>query len=264
MNMTTYEVFAIRYGTRPTTRAECYFHYGAYGEDDAPIVMDYYFWVLRAGDAAIVVDTGFGADSGARRGRRQLIDPVQALRMMGIDTSSVELVLLTHAHYDHVGNLERFERAEVILSEREYAFWTGPWGTKEVFAVSAEASEIAHLTRLRDRGRLTLVGPEYQPRPGVRMIEVGGHTPGQTILVVDTVRGEIVLASDAVHYYEELLRERPFAHVVDVAAMFAGYRTITDLSGGAADRVVAGHDPEVMWRFARCDGELAPYVARIA
>ena len=64
-----YEVAALRYGTRETRKSECYYRWDSYGEPDAPIGMDYFFWVLRNGGETIVVDTGFHPDVGARRGR---------------------------------------------------------------------------------------------------------------------------------------------------------------------------------------------------
>jgi len=46
----TYEVLAVRYGTRMTRRAETYLNYHVYGEPDAELRMDYFFWVVRNAD----------------------------------------------------------------------------------------------------------------------------------------------------------------------------------------------------------------------
>jgi len=53
------EVLAIRYCNRTTTRAENFLNHHLYGEPDADIEMDYYFWVVRDGAGTILVDTGF-------------------------------------------------------------------------------------------------------------------------------------------------------------------------------------------------------------
>jgi glyoxylase-like metal-dependent hydrolase (beta-lactamase superfamily II) len=68
--------------------------------------------------------------------------------------------------------------------------------------------------------------------------------------------GPIVLASDAIHYDDELERERPFGIFTDLAGMYRGYATLRRYgSSGAA--VVPGHDPSVMKRFAPLDGDAA-------
>jgi glyoxylase-like metal-dependent hydrolase (beta-lactamase superfamily II) len=271
----SYEVIAVRYGTRSTTRSDVFLHYQLYGEPDAATTMDYFFWVLRSPEGAILVDCGFNADSGARRGRTMLCPPVDALRKLGIEPGQVRLLIATHGHYDHIGNVDAFGAAEVVMSGREYDFWTGPLATRAVFATSAETSDIDVLRRVDATGRLRLLrGPvgaadsantvehlRWEVAPGVEVIEVGGHTPGQLIVIVRTSDGFAVLASDALHYYEEMALDRPFTHVADLPAMFTGFEVLRSLSGDESHYLVAGHDPEVMERFPAVDG--MPLAVRI-
>ena len=100
-----YEVLAVRYGTLRTTRSELFYRAGSYGEPDAEIEMAYYFWLLRRGAETIVVDCGFDPAVGARRGRTCLWAPVDALRALGVEPAEVSTVIVTHLHYDHIGNL---------------------------------------------------------------------------------------------------------------------------------------------------------------
>ena len=84
-----WEVFAVRYGTRLTSRSEIFLHYEVYGEPDAQLEMDYYFWLIRSGDELVMVDTGFGGQSGTRRGRTMLIHPTNALSLFGVRADEV-------------------------------------------------------------------------------------------------------------------------------------------------------------------------------
>ena len=78
---------------------------------------------------------------------------------------------------------------------------------------------------------------DAQLAPGVEARLVGGHSPGQTILLVDTAGGPVVLASDAIHYYEEMERDWPCSLLVDVAETYAGYDLLRELeAGGRRDR----------------------------
>jgi glyoxylase-like metal-dependent hydrolase (beta-lactamase superfamily II) len=83
---------------------------------------------------------------------------------------------------------------------------------------------------------------------GITAINVGGHSPGQQITVVRGKTGDVVLASDAVHFYEELELERPFAVMHDLEQMYAAYDVLKGLAAAGAT-VVPGHDPEVGRRF---------------
>src|SRR3954465_151021 len=100
-----YELFAIRYATRDAQRSE---HFIGGDPHDGPMPMDYFMWLARGGGRTFVIDTGFNAGVSGRRERTFLRWPVQTLTAFGIDVNTVEDVILTHLHYDHVGNFDRF------------------------------------------------------------------------------------------------------------------------------------------------------------
>jgi glyoxylase-like metal-dependent hydrolase (beta-lactamase superfamily II) len=259
----TYEVLAVRYGTRLTRRSEVFLHYEVYGEPDAETRMDYFFWVARRPGQTVLIDCGFNELSGARRGRTMLCPPPSALERLGIAPGDVGLLIATHAHYDHIGNLGSFPAAELVLAEREYAFWTGPLASRPLFATSAEAEDIDRLRQAHEGGRIRLVSGRERITQGIDVVDVGGHTPGQLIVLITAGRGEVVIASDALHYYEEMALDRPFAHVTDLPAMYACYGLLRGLAAGGAREIVAGHDPDVMRRFPEAAGETAGLAVRI-
>jgi len=245
------EVLAVRYGYRVTSRAESYLNFHLYGEPDADLDIDYYFWVIRDSGSVTLVDTGFAPESGARRSRQGFSTPAEALPALGIDPDDVTAIVITHAHWDHTGNVRQFPRAHLVLTEAEYAFWTSPLAERAHFAAHREPDEIALLARARAEGRVTLFSGSYRLAPGIELTEVGGHTPGQLIASVATRDGgTAVLASDALHFYEEVERDRPFAILADLPAMYRAYDTLAQLATQPNTRLVAGHDPLVRTRFA--------------
>jgi glyoxylase-like metal-dependent hydrolase (beta-lactamase superfamily II) len=257
----SYEVLAVRYATLASSRGALFHGYSAYGEPDAEQRLDYYLYVLRGEGRTIVVDAGFEPAVGRRRGRELLCEPLDALGGLGIDPGAVETLILTHFHYDHVGNVAAFDRAEVLAPARELEFWTGPLASRQQFAAHVEAAEIDALAELRRGGRLhTYAGPATLA-PGVEAIHVGGHSPGQHLLVIAGERGRVVLASDAAHLREELERERPFAIFVDLAEMYRGYELIRGIAATAPSLVVPGHEPGLAAEFERLPGQPALRIA---
>jgi glyoxylase-like metal-dependent hydrolase (beta-lactamase superfamily II) len=261
--MGNYEVLAVRYGTRSTSASQVYLNWFVYGEPDFPLEMDYFFWLVRGAGRVILVDTGFAPAAGDRRGRTTIVPPVEALRRLGVQPAAVDTVVVTHGHYDHTGNVSAFPGADVVMSGRELDFWAGPYASRAQFAHSAERPEIEHLVRLDGEGLLRRVSGRAEVAPGVTVREVGGHTPGQLVAEVDAERNPVVLTSDAVHYYEELERDRPFVVVADLAGMYAAFDTVGELAATHGTALVAGHDPLVMQRFPPADGSAGDLAVRV-
>lgn len=245
-----YEVIAVQYGTRSAAASEVYLHFDLYSEPDREIGMAYYFWLIRNRARTILVDCGFSPEGGGKRGRTLLCSPTEALPALGVELAAIDLFVITHAHYDHIGNLVDFPDIPLVISRTEYDFWTSPMGRRPLFMHSAEEAEIAELQRRAEAGQVTFFDGTCTVAPGIELIEVGGHTPGQLVVAVATSSGgTAVLASDALHFYEEAERDRPYAILADLPAMYRAYDTLTQLASQPATYLVAGHDPDVRHRF---------------
>ena len=105
-----YEVHAIKYAHLPRKAWEVQITPDPH---DADFPMDYFVWVAiqldesgrRAiGAKPIVIDTGFNATVGKKRGREVKRNPADLLKDFGVDPTEIEDVVITHLHYDHAGN----------------------------------------------------------------------------------------------------------------------------------------------------------------
>ena len=242
-----YEVYAARFGTLETSKNRQFLNFNVYGEPDEPMTLDFFFWVIRNGNRTVVIDTGFDGTVGARRGRTVLSSVPDLLAQLDLPRNACVDVVLTHGHYDHIGNLDYFTRAQFYMSSAEFRFWTGPSSRHPSFAHLVEPEEIDALRRLDVQGRLSKVTGTTDLAPGIRLTELDGHTPGELVVSVRTPGGVILLASDAVHFVEELEQGRPFAHMTDLVAAHSSYETIREaVQSGEISRVIPGHDPRVL------------------
>lgn len=254
-----YKIFAIRYATREARRAD---HFIGGDPHDGPMPMDYFTWVVVGPDRVFLIDTGFTAETAARRKRTFLRCPIESLRLLDIDPDAVTDVVLTHLHYDHVGNFHKLPHAHFHLQERELAFATGRHVQDAYFGHGFEEEDIVGMVRLNFRRRLELYDGDMEIAPGVTLHLAPGHTAGLQVVQVNTQRGQVVLASDASHYYENLRTKRPFVAAVDIAGMLDAFRKVERLAD-SSNHIVPGHDPLVMKQYPASSPALQDIVVRL-
>lgn len=240
-----YEVFAIRYATRDAQRKN---HFIGGDPHDGPMPMDYFVWLVRNDKHTFVVDTGFGAEVAARRGRTLLRTPAQALSLLGVDVSQVRDVIITHLHYDHVGTFESFPLAQFHLQDDEMSYATGRYMRHKQFNHGYEVDEVVGMVRLVYKDRVSFYGGVAELAPGVTIHRIGGHTHGMQCVRVNTRRGWVVLASDTSHYYEHFEKKRAFTTMFNVGEAVDGYDTLQRLAQ-SSKHIIPGHDPLVMQRY---------------
>ncbi len=255
-----FEVYALRYATRMAPASECFL---GIEPDEAPRRMDYFVWVAVNDRGTVVVDTGFSAEVARRRGREFLRCPAEALRILDVEPAEVKHVVLSHMHYDHVGNVASFPAATLWMQAAELAFYTGPYAHYPRFSRSIEVEDVLTLVRANYAGRLRLIEGERELVPGLTAYWVGGHTAGQQVVRVQTARGNLVLATDAAHYYEEIEQERPFPTLHDLPGMYRAYVRVNELAD-SPEHVIPGHDPLVMERYPPVSPESADWLVRLA
>ena len=240
-----YELFAIRYAMREARRAD---HFIGGDPHDGPMSMDYFVWVAKGPERAFVIDTGFTAEIAKKRGRNHLRDPIEALKLVGVDGDTVQDVILTHLHYDHVGNFHRFPAAQFHLQEPEIHYATGRYMRHKKLAHSFEVEDVVGIVRLNYAQRVRLHDGMVEIGPGITLHPTGGHSAGLQFVRVHTRRGWVVLASDVTHFYENLETQRPFTTAFHVGEMLEGFDRLLAVAP-SPDHIVPGHDPLVMQRY---------------
>jgi glyoxylase-like metal-dependent hydrolase (beta-lactamase superfamily II) len=176
--------------------------------------------------------------------------PSKGLAEIGIDCARVEHVILSHFHYDHVGNYALFPNATFYVQDTEMSFYTGRYVQHAAFRRSIEVEDVLALVRYNYEGRLTFIDGEQEILPGIRVHKVGGQTAGMQIITVQTKEGRAVVASDASHYYHNIEKNVPFLTLHDIPGMYYGFQRIRALAD-KPELIIPGHDPLVQERLRR-------------
>ena len=224
-----------------------------------PIRIPRVMWVLE-GPTTVVVDTSVPTGGQAQEfvgeefSRTPDQEPANALHLAGISPGQVELVVMTHLHWDHAGNGGLFPEARLIVQERElqYAVAPGRFFGRAFLAPQAGWPMPPYLLP-----NLEVIRGEQQLAPGLVAVPVPGHTPGSQALVVDTAAGRFCIAGDAVMSYGNLEQDLPPGFHVDVDHAMDSM----DLLRRRAEVILPSHDYRV---FSGGPVALFPTAAQVA
>src|ERR1700712_2743558 len=204
-----YEIYALRYATMsPRTPHMNYLTPDPHETTGADL--DFFVWLIHGNGRDILVDTGFNAAASKARDRKLTINPVDALKQVGVDADSIRDVIVTHLHYDHAGNLDRFPRARFHLQDREMSFATGRCMCNGLLRHPFSAEDVTLMVRHVYEERVTFHDGDGEVADGVTLHRVGGHSDGLQGAGVRPARAPVVFPPDASLFYNNMPRRKPF------------------------------------------------------
>lgn len=204
----------------------------------------YMLWLIRGGGRNILFDSGFHRPRWFKAWViTRYLRPDQAVRLAGVAPDEVTDIVISHAHWDHLGGIDLFPKAMVWIQKDEYRYYTGdawqPGGDHD----GIDSDDIQELVRLNTAGRVRLVdGDNVELFPGIRAYTGGRHTYASQYLRVEG-QPTFVLASDNVYLYRNMVEHKPSATFSeqDYPANVANQARMIGLAG-SIDRVLPGHD----------------------
>jgi glyoxylase-like metal-dependent hydrolase (beta-lactamase superfamily II) len=216
------------------------------------------FWLIRGDGRIVLFDTGFHHEEWFDRFTiTGYMRADEALAPLGVSAADVTDIIISHAHWDHMGGIDLFPNATLWIQREEFAYYTGPAWQEDGRHGGIDPADIVHLVRRNTAGQVRLIdGDDVEILPGVRVFTGGRHTYASQYIRVD---GDppYVLASDNCYLYRNLREHAPVATFTpaDRPSNLEALDRMVKLAG-SADRVVPGHDPSQFTRFPT-DGRVA-------
>ena len=201
-------------------------------------------WLIRGGGHNILFDSGYHRDTFLKYfPATEYIRPDQAVKLANVEPEEITDIVISHAHWDHLGGIDLFPKATVWIQKEEFRYYTGDAWQPGGNHGGIDPEDVRQLVKLNTEGRLRLVdGDNVEIFPGIRAYTGARHTFASQYLRVDG-NPPFVLASDNCYLYRNLAEHKASATFseADQAANLKNQARMIELAG-SADRVVPGHD----------------------
>lgn len=235
-----YSIQAIRYGTSPGVPLNELVVGGPTEKVDIAMVV----WLIRGGGHTILFDSGFHRDTFLKEfPMKDYLRPDEAVKTAGVAPDEVTDIVISHAHWDHMGGIDLFPKAQVWIQRDEYRYYTTDAWQPGGNHGGIDPEDVKVLRDLNTAGRVHLIdGDNVEIFSGIRAFTGSRHTYASEYLRIDG-NPPYVLASDNVYFYLNLKAHLASATFSDAdhAANIAQQARMIELAG-SPDRVVPGHD----------------------
>ena len=217
--------------------------------DPTNVILEQNILVLNTGSHVVLFDTGMGES--------QIFGPTTGqmmhnLRAAGIDPESIDAILCTHGHCDHVWGImsddgqRNFPNAQIYISQEDFEFWTDEAkltmtepGYMKLFVQGARDNLLPN----RDRIVFFKDGQEFLP--GIQAMAAPGHTVGHTMFLLTSDGKTMAAIGDTTHHHV-LLLEKPlmeFAYDTDPKQSAQTRYRVLDMLANERMPMIAYHFP---------------------
>ena len=173
--------------------------------------------VVNTGAKLVLIDTGYGPGIGPTVGLLPL-----TLAAAGIDAKTIDIVLISHMHGDHILGLKTpdgalaFPNAEIKVPAVDWAFWMSDENMSkapEGFQKASFGFNRKIFSNLADKVTRFDWGKEVAP--GITAVDTSGHTPGHTAFVIASGSGRLFFQGDVSVVPELFMRNPEWAPIFD-------------------------------------------------
>lgn len=211
-------------------------------------------FLVQTGGKNILVDSGFGT---IIPGAPQL---EARLASVGVTPESIDLVLLTHMHSDHIGGLLKykkraFPKAQIMVSKPELDFWLDKAKNDGGNANAALVKAVVEAYGQDVLPPFALGTADLLP--GISSIDAAGHTPGHSVFLLESEGKSLLILGDLIHAaaLQFPLPDECASYDMDAAAAVKMRRAVLSLAA-AKDAVVAGmHLPPPAMGKVKAEGD---------
>jgi N-acyl homoserine lactone hydrolase len=198
-----------------------------------------YSWYIEGPSKKILVDTASRVQLLRFGGGKNFGTPEEKLKELGLKPSDIDIVIMTHLHYEHIGYAAKYSRAKFYVQKKEYDFAVDP---HPAFAIYYDK-------RLFEGTKFEFLEGDQEIVPGVKVLSTPGHSSaGNQSVLVETGKGIAGITGFCCisQNFEPPVPMKTRDNIINIGNSWnpiESYSSMLRLRD-ACDIIIACHDPE--------------------
>ena len=208
--------------------------------------------LVRTGRENVLIDTGYGGKLTEKEQRNFSTESgeplVASLAAVGLSAADINLVVLSHLHFDHAGGASKFDSDRRVIPafpNATYVVQRREWATAMAeYPELRAAYHLPNFVPLKEAGQLRLIDGNVEIIPGLRAWVTGGHTEGHQAIVIESGGAGAIYLGDTCPTFRHLPALWCIAYDLDLMTL---RRIKPEILGTVADRgwwALCDHDPD--------------------
>lgn len=188
-----FELYALKYGQSKYSTQYIYYN------DNQNKFVDFHwlFFLIKLNEKIILVDTGFSNKALAEQFKITYTDPLDLLKDMGITPDMITDVIITHAHFDHIGNVDKFIKAKIYIQKDELD---------------------NYLKRTVDKNKIDFFNNNVLIKTFdkeliiydlIKIINIGGHSTGSSAVAFNFNNKKYIITGDECYLNDNYINKKP-------------------------------------------------------
>lgn len=159
------------------------------------------YYIAKYNGKTILIDTGFRDKKTASDMGITLLDIESEVQDILKDSKNIDVIFITHSHFDHINNLDLYAKASIIISKAEYdiAMKESPKSVRNTLSIA----------------NVKLIEDEYTLDGKLRFKVIGGHSLGSSVIYFDEGEKNYVITGDECYIRDNISKNIPVGFFVD-------------------------------------------------
>ncbi len=187
------ELYSIKYGDSLYPTGDIYYN----DKLNKEVEFSWLFYLIKYNNHIILVDTGFNNEKYIEQLKIDFKDPLFLLVAMNIKPEDVTDIIITHSHFDHIGNIEKFPDAKIYIQKDEF----------EYFKKNYKSDVISNF--INGNNNIITFDDSYVLYNIFKITKIGGHSIGSSIVSFNYMKKEYLITGDECYLYYNYSNQKP-------------------------------------------------------